>query len=71
MTPEDGQRIRELLDMHPALLQPEALELRRHLLDARDDLAAVRAAIGRWQDGTDAPHDVLAAIRDRLTGGPR
>lgn len=45
MPSEDEQRIRELLDMHPALLQSEAIELRRHLLDAREDLAAVRAEL--------------------------
>lgn len=32
------------------------------------DRAYIAAAIDRWQDGTDAPHDVLTAIRDRLTG---
>ena len=43
MTPDDEQRLRELLEMHPALLQPEAIEMRRHLLDAREDVTAVRA----------------------------
>lgn len=45
MPPEDEQRIRELIEMHPALLQPEAIELRRHLLDVREDLAAARAEL--------------------------
>lgn len=55
MPPEDEQRVRELLDMHPALLQSEAIELRRHLLDAREDLAAVRAELA-------AAHEERAGI---------
>ena len=131
-TTEDEQRIDELLAMDPALLQPEAIELReevkrlhvelaavlrennrlsrnaaqaeceaaRHLEHLRiafprhftpnvigqrlcgcdgqwpcrehlrltEDQAFAVAAIDAWQDGTTAPQDVLAAIRDRLGG---
>lgn len=69
MTPEDEQRIRELLDMHPALLQPEAIEMRSHLLDARDDLAFVRAELAEIQRRDETTGGVLYDVIHRAIVG--
>lgn len=57
MTPKDEQRLRELIDIHPALLQPEAIEMRRHLLDLRDDLTAARAELAEAREKAAADLD--------------